>query len=418
MTTGPRPTRIKAVPLSAPEVVPPPKAPRVAPAPKSVPQRIGRTLRRLRKSRRLRFVRRWRHRAMPILAAAAALAVIIPLGLWVHYRAVHVVSRNASIKGSIANMGTQLDGVVTSVEVEVGQQVKAGQVIARFEDHQLQAAVQRAQSQLDKAERQLEVETMAISQEARRLGSRVTEASARAAAAKSQVTAAQSQADEAKSRYELRQSLAKGGVITQEELRAADAARRTAEAVGETARADQKAAEAARQLAQIESDGLTVRERNIVVLESEVAACRAELSLAQADLAAAVIRAPADGWVVQRIAEPGAAVVVGQPIAALWIGNDVWCEAWIDEEDLGKVAVGNQARVTVKSHPGRVFTGRVETIGVSTDFELPDTAVPQPRHARMRTTPVVCVRVRLDESEGLLPGLSAVAGIHKKKKAQ
>src|SRR5262245_59667666 len=198
MTTGPRPTRIKAVPLAAPDVAPA----RVAPRPRTMPERIGRTLRRWRKSRRYRTVRRWRRRAMPYLAGAVALAVVIPLAFWVQYRAVHVVSRNALIKSSITNVGTPLDGVVTSVEVEVGLQVKAGQVIARFEDHQLQATVQRAQSRLDKAQRQLEVETLAIGQEARRLGSRVTEASARAAAAKSQVTAALSQADEANSRYQ------------------------------------------------------------------------------------------------------------------------------------------------------------------------------------------------------------------------
>ena len=35
--------------------------------------------------------------------------------------------------------------------------------------------------------------------------------------------------------------------------------------------------------------------------------------------------------------------------------------------------------------------------------------------ARMRNTPVVCVRVKLDQPDGLFPGLSAVVGIRKKK---
>ncbi|HJQ98266.1 MAG TPA: hypothetical protein VJ826_08115, partial [Candidatus Polarisedimenticolaceae bacterium] len=78
-----------------------------------------------------------------------------------------------------------------------------------------------------------------------------------------------------------------------------------------------------------------------------------------------------------------------------------------------KIAVGNDVKVTVNSFPGRTFRGKVESIGVSTDFELPETAVPQSRVQRMRMTPVVPVRVRLEEQDGLLPGLSAVVAIQK-----
>ena len=357
---------------------------------------------------------RSRRIVMTIVAAGAALAVAIPVTLWTRYRITHVVSRNALVKGSITNVGAQLDGVVTSVEVEAGQEVKAGQILARFEDHQLQATLQRAQSRFEKATRELEVERLAIEHERRRLGSLVTEASARLAAAKAKVDAAESQAEDAKTRHELRQTLAQEGVIATEEVRAAETVRRTADAMGATAVADRQAAAAARDLAQVESEGLAVREEHIRVLEADVAAFRAELDLADADLKAALIRAPGDGWVVRRIAEPGGSVVVGQPILALWIGKGVWVEAWIDEDDLGKVATGSLARVTLKPYPDRVFTGVVETIGVSTDYELPDTAVPQPRNSRLRTEPVVCVRIRLDEPDGLFPGLSAVVGIRKK----
>ncbi len=353
-----------------------------------------------------------RRTVMFLIAAGAALAVV-PIVLWARYQWTHVVSRNAIVKGTITHVGAQLDGVVTGVEVDVGQRVQAGQAMARFEEHKLQAAVQRAQSRLVKATRELEVERLAIVQERRRLEGRVTEASARSAAAVAQVEAAQSQADEAKARYDQRKSLARDGAIAQEDLRSAETSLRTADALGATARADQRAAEAGERLAEVESEGIAVRKQHIEVLDAEVAALRAELSLAQADLNAAVIRAPADGWVVRRIAEPGTSVVVGQPIVALWLGREVWVEAWIEEDDLAKVAAGDKVMVTVKPYPRRVFSGTVESVGASTDFELPDTAVPQPRNARIRATPVICVRVRLDQTDGLFPGLSAVVGIRR-----
>lgn len=348
-----------------------------------------------------------------VLLGVAVLAVLVPLALWVHYRLGHVVSDNALVKGAITQVGTQLAGVVTSVEVDVGEHVQAGQVLARYEDRQLRADAEGAVSRLEKASRELEVERLAIEQERRLLVGRVTEAAARAAAATAQVEAAKSQADGASERLASRKSLAQLGLISQEELRNAWAEHRTALALRASAQAEQRAAEAVQRLAEVESDGLAVRTQRVVVLEAEVATFRAELARAEADLRAAVIRAPADGWVVRRIVEPGASVVVGAPVVALWIGQELWVEAWIPEEDLAQVAVGSPVSVTVTSYPDREFAGVVEAIGVSTDYELPETAVPQPRNTRIQATPVVGVRVRLDEAAGLFPGLSAVVGIRK-----
>lgn len=348
-----------------------------------------------------------------VLVGVAVLIVLLPILLWARFKLLYVESQNATVKGYITNVGAQLDGVVTGVEVDAGQPVRAGQVLARFEDHQLQASVQRARSQLEKASRALEVERLAITQENLRLGGLEKQASARTSAADAQVEAARSETEDARARFQQSKSLADAGAIPQDNLRVAETHLRTSEARELSAHADRTAAEAAEQLAAIETQGLSVRRRNLAVLEAEVAANRAELSLAEADLKAARIVAPADGWVVRRIAEPGVSVTVGQPVVALWVGPDVWVEAWIDEEDLGRVAVGSPARITVKPYPRRVLKGQVETVGVSTDYELPEAAVPQPRNTRMRVSPVVCVRIRVAEPQGLFPGLSAVVAIRK-----
>lgn len=365
------------------------------------------------KSRRKRAARRLPRRVLVGALAAAALAVVVALLYWTHYQQAHVISRNASVKGAIADVGAQLAGVVTAVEVQAGQAVHAGQVLVRFEDRQLQATAQSAQSHLDKGSLELEVERLAIVQESKRLQSVVEQASARLAAADAQVEAAKSKADEAKDRYDTRLSLAREGVIPQQELRDAESALRTADALLSNAQAEKQAAAAAHRAAQVELEGLAVRQERVAVLVSEIKSFTAELAVAKADLESAVITAPADGWVVNRIVEPGESVVVGQPIMSLWIGGGVWVEAWIEEQDLAHVSVGSEAQVKLKPYPDREFSGRVETIAVSTDYELPETEVPQPRNERLRGTPVVCVRIRLDEPEGLFPGLSAVVAIRK-----
>jgi len=301
-----------------------------------------------------------------ILFALGLAAVLIPIILWSSYATNYVTSHNAAVKGSITQVGTQLEGVVASVEVDAGQHVKAGQVLARFGDRQLQANVLRAESRLH-------------------------EAIARSSSASARVMAAQSQLNEARIRHDQRVPLAQRQVISPAEMQEAVTRLETTQAMENTAVADHNAAAA------------------------EVKTAEAELALARADLEAAVIRAPGDGYVVRRISEPGASVVVGQPVIALWIGKQVWVEAWVDEHELSGVAVGNDVKVTINSFRGRVFHGKVESIGVSTDFELPETEVPQARSERIRTNPVVPVRIGLDHADGLFPGLSAVVSIQRTK---
>lgn len=361
---------------------------------------------------------RWanlRRAAAWLLALCAVFAVVTPIVLWAQYRGAYVVSRDAVLRGHIAEVGAQLDGVVKSVHVDTGDEVVAGQVVARLEDRQIEAKRMRAASQLEKARRELEVEGLAIANERARLQSSLRGVSADLSAARAEMRAAESRAQEALRRLELQRSLAREGLVAEERVRAAETELRTARALAAASRAQSKSAVAGQDLAATDYDGLAVREKRVSVLESEIAALEAELRLAEANLDGAIIRAPDDGAVIRRIVEPGGSTVVGQPILSLWLGLDTWVEAWIDESQFGEIAVGSPATVTFKSHPNREFAGVVESMAVSTDIELPDSVVPQPRHERMRDEPVVSVRVKLDDSDAtLFPGLSAVVAIRKK----
>jgi len=356
-----------------------------------------------------------RRKALPAALVGTVLAFVVFLGLWAHYRSTHVISRDAVVRSHIADVGARLDGVVKSVEVDAGDRVQAGQVVARLDDSAYAARVAQTRSQLEKASRELEVERLAIENERQRLASSLKGVSAESSAARAAVRAAESRAEEAQRQVELQHSLVSRGLVPAEKARTAETELRTAQALAAEARAQASAASAGEDLARVESRGLDVREKRVTVLESDVATLEAKVAMAEANLEATIIRAPDSGAVVRRIVQPGGSISVGQPIISLWVGGDVWVEAWVDEDDLADVSVGSVATVTFKSYPDREFSGVVESLGVSTDVELPDSEVPQPRSQRMRDAPLISVRIRLDDpATDLFPGLSAVVGIRKK----
>ncbi len=354
------------------------------------------------------------HRGRWLVAGAVLLLIATPIAMWIQYESDYVISRNAMVRGQLAEIGARLEGVVTRVDVDTGQRVTRGQVLARMEDRHFRAAAQQAQAELDGLRRELDVERSSILHEERRLRNELDEAEANLSAAAAQVEAARSRADDARGAYLAREGLLPTGAVSKESVRDALAKSTTANAMTKAARAEYAAARASAARARLESDALAIRKQRIGVLEASVRRAEAQLAAAQANLASAVIRAPGDGAVVRRIVEPGGSVQVGAPILSLWLGDDVWVEAWLDEDDISQVKIGSAARVTLPTFPDQEFVGTVEKIGLTTDFEMPTSEVPQPRFVRMRGAPVVGVGIRLQKPPAeLLPGLSAVVGIRK-----
>ena len=349
------------------------------------------------------------------LILGAIVAVVVSGSMWVGYRSRYVTSNNAAVRGHVAEIGARLRGVVRQVEVDAGDQVTAGQVLVRMEDRHLEAQVQEARAEVAKLEREIEIERLDIDHQRREVDQQTRGAVAKVAAMKAQADAASARADDAQKELELRETLfSRDGVVSSEEVRNAETRRRTAEAQLEEARANSLEARSQEDATRLNGEALGIRERKIGVLEADLLRAQASLAHAEAELDDASIRAPQDGSILRRIVQPGGSVDTGQPIISMWLGQDVWVEAWIDEDDIGAVSLGSAAKVTFHSLGGREFTGVVDKIGLATDLEIPASEVPRPRFSRMRSTPVVGVRIQLDDPPlDLMPGLSAVVAIRK-----
>jgi multidrug resistance efflux pump len=132
---------------------------------------------------------------------------------------------------------------------------------------------------------------------------------------------------------------------------------------------------------------------------------------AKAQLDATVVRSPDDGWVIDRIVEPGGSAKVGEPLISLWLGAP-WIEAWVDEKYLARIKVGNRADVVVTAFSDHKLRGRVEAIGVLADKELQGSPVPGTLHSLFSANAMIPVRISVSADHvRLQPGLSALVGI-------
>ncbi len=102
-------------------------------------------------------------------------------------------------------------------------------------------------------------------------------------------------------------------------------------------------------------------------LRADAQSTQADLVTAQAQLAETIIRSPINGFVSSRLADPGTLASPGTPILQLQALQVVWVNLPVPQEQIGKIAPGQQASVTADSVPGRTFSGRVFEIDPSAD---------------------------------------------------
>lgn len=348
--------------------------------------------------------------------SVVALVTLAALGIgsrWVYYRYCHVVLGEATIKGTITRVGARIEGRVKSVDVEPGDQVRKGQVLLRLEDRHLQAALDRAQGELSAATEDLDTEKMAIEQMRRRLTLEVDRLNGGLKKAKGELEAQQSSLGKLQKQYERIASLLKQGAAATSEFDKVTGDRDRSQGFVNAAMGSLESAESNYQKAAAELEGLAVRQARLKVLDANIVIARAKLAAAEADMDSAVIRAPEDGRVLERIVEAGGSARVGEPMLSLWTGRP-WVEAWADERDLQKFKIGSRVDVALDSTRTRRLSGRVEAIGWASDKQLQAGEVPSTLHALVRRNAMVPLRIALDsDTSEVQLGLSAVVGIQK-----
>jgi len=114
---------------------------------------------------------------------------------------------------------------------------------------------------------------------------------------------------------------------------------------------------------------LGVADAAITKAQAQVDQSRAQVEQAEEDIRNATIRSPIDGLVLSRDREVGDAVssilVMGAGATLIMTVGDlseVYVKGKVDESDIGKVYLGQAARITVESYKNQRFTGKVTKI--------------------------------------------------------
>ncbi len=258
---------------------------------------------------------------------------------------------------------SKASGIVKRLFVDYGEHVRSGQVLAELDREQLEASLREARANL---------------------------LSAQAAWERYSIEAEGPDLPFLKAALERARSLYADGLIAPSLLEDADKAY------------------------QLGRNKQTAARSQVAMAKAEIEKARAAMERAETDLRYATITSPIDGLVLSRDVEVGDAVssilVLGsQATRIMSIGDvsEVYVLGKVDEADIGRVYLGQRARIVVESFKDKSFAGKVTKIsplGVEKDnvttFEV-RVSIQNPG-GQLKTNMTANAEVILQEKKGVL----------------
>jgi len=227
---------------------------------------------------------------------------------------------------------SKASGIVEKILVDEGQHVKAGQVLVELDKEQLRAVVAESSANLEAAQSALEA--------------------AEAAYQRNLVDAEGPDVPFLKRDMDRAHDLYKQGLIALNVMQ--DAEKNYQLAVNKQLSAQRNAEMSKAQVAQA---------------KAQIAQSKAALDNAEENLRYATITSPIDGEALSKDVEVGDAVssilVLGsQATLVMTLGDtsEVYVKGKVDESDIGKVYLGQAARIVVESFKDKTFQGKVTKI--------------------------------------------------------
>ena len=303
---------------------------------------------------------------------AVLIALLIAGGLagawW--YKTRHSGSGELVLQGNVevrqVNLGFKVPGRIETLNVDEGDRVRTGQVLASLEKIYFEDTLAQMRAQLGQSE---------ANYSKLKAGNRPEEiAQAKALVAEREATL--TNAKIIKSRAE---ALLKSPAGSQKIFDDAMAAERQADA----------SLNSAREALRLQEIGF--RAEDIALAKAQFDERKANLQTSERQLADADLIAPSDGTVLSRVREDGAIVQAGETVYVLSLTSPVWVRTYVSEPDLGRINPGMEVSVYTDTPGGKVYKGKVGFISTAAEF-TPKTV----ETTELRTALVYRIRVVVD----------------------
>jgi HlyD family secretion protein len=307
-----------------------------------------------------------------------------------------VVQLSGRIEGDDSAIAPKVAGRIAEIRFREGDVVKAGDVIATLDDiqtktreDQARSAVAEADSRVAFAQQQIAILEDQLRQNDLQLEQSKVDAEGRVHQAEADVAAAQAQLAQQEGSMKIAAfdrdaytKLARDGAVPQRQGEQATSAAIAQEAAVTAARRKVESANGSLNVAKAALANPGIREAASAAIRSQIAQQKSQIATQRNDAQRIreqlkeagenrndlIVVAPFEGTIATRTAEPGEVVQAGTPIVTLLDMSKVYLRGFVPEGQIGRVKVGQTARIFLDSDPSKPLEAFVSRIDPQATF--------------------------------------------------
>ncbi len=254
---------------------------------------------------------------------------------------------NGRIEATEVNIATKQAGRVEAILVKEGDEVRAGQTLARMDTSTLHADLRQAEALVRQARHGTKAAAAVVTQ-------RRNEQSAASAV----VAQRESQQNLAEKDVARTRQLIDKGFVSPQKLDVDKTSSQSSQAATTAAKA---------QFAQTQS-AIDAARAGVMEAQSAVEAADAKVERIKADIRDAELTSPIDGRVLYRLAEPGEVLGAGGNLLTLLNITDVYMTIFLPTAQAGRVSLGAEARIVLDVRPDISIPATVSFVSPEAQF--------------------------------------------------
>lgn len=256
-------------------------------------------------------------------------------------------SSNGRIEATEVDIATKTAGRIDAILVKEGEFVRQGQVLARMDTRVLNEQRLEAAAQIREAQSAVAAAHALLAQRENEMR-----------AAEAVVRQRQAELDSLAKRHARSSALSQRGAVSAQQLDDDRAAAESARAALESSKAQVSAAQASIEAART----------SIIQAQTRVDAAQATERRIIADIDDSELKAPRDGRVQYRIAEPGEVLAAGGRVLNMVDLADVYMTFFLPTEQAGLLAIGSEVRIVLDAAPSLVIPANISFVASVAQF--------------------------------------------------
>lgn len=290
-------------------------------------------------------------KAWPVRGGIAAAVIALALIIWSYVKPSDmpegIASGNGRLEAVEIDIAAKTPGRIRDIIANEGQFVKAGEVVARMDTDVLRAQLAEAEAKLAQALNAVEI-----------AATQVVQRQSERASAQATVRQREAELNAARKRFARSDTLAREGATAVQERDDNQASVEGAAATVEAARAQLAAVDAA----------IAAARSQVIGARSNVDAARATIERIRADINDSDLRAPRDGRIQYRVAQPGEVVAGGGRLLNLVDLSDVSMTFFLPETIAGRVRIGSEVRILLDALPEYAIPANISFVADVAQF--------------------------------------------------